>query len=71
MKIQCLTPFLDGNYRFETDDIRTVDDARGAYFVANGWARDVSGEIATGAASVGEVVLDTQSIVMKQAVRHG
>ncbi len=51
MKIEALTTFLDGNDRFEQGDIRTVDDERGAYFVGNGWAKDLSGEVATGEAA--------------------
>lgn len=50
MKIEALTTFLDGKDRFEQGDIRTVDDARGANFVGNGWAKDLSGEVATGEA---------------------
>lgn len=49
MKIKCLTTFLDGKERFEKDDGRTVDDERGARFVANGWAEDTAGRVATGA----------------------
>jgi len=51
MKIECLTTFLDGADRFEIGDLRTVEDARGARLCANGWARDLSGSTATGAAS--------------------
>lgn len=47
MKIQVLSTFLDGTDRFEKDDERTVSDERGAYFVANGWAEDVAGRVAT------------------------
>lgn len=44
MKIECLTTFLDGPARFEQGDIRTVDDADGARFVAHGWAKAVGGD---------------------------
>lgn len=47
MKIKATTTFLDGTDRFEKDDERTVSDERGAYFVANGWAEDVAGRVAT------------------------
>lgn len=50
MKIKCLTTFIDGKERFEEDDVRTVDDDRGARFVAHGWAEDVAGRVATGQA---------------------
>jgi hypothetical protein len=46
MKIRCLTTFLDGKERFEQDDVRTVSDERGAYFVANGWAESMDGSSA-------------------------
>ena len=45
MKIECLTTFLDGRDRFENGDIRTVEDSRGARFVAHGWAKDLSGAV--------------------------
>lgn len=48
MKIECLTTFLDGKDRYESWDVRTVDDDKGAQFVANGWAADVAGRVATG-----------------------
>ncbi len=51
MKIEALTTFLDGADRFEKEDVRTVDDERGAYFVSNGWAKDLSGGVATGEAA--------------------
>lgn len=47
MKIKATTTFLDGADRFEVGDERTVPDERGAYFVANGWAEDVAGRVAT------------------------
>lgn len=50
MKIKATTLFLDGADRFEAGDERTVPDERGAYFVANGWAEDVAGRVATGEA---------------------
>lgn len=38
MKIECKSTFLDGNQRFETGDVRNVEDELGNYFVAQGWA---------------------------------
>ena len=71
MKIHCLTTFLEGADRFEAGDVRTVPDDVGARLVANGWADDVSGEVATGAAAVGEATLDIQNVTTSQEVRHG
>ena len=45
MKIICDTTFLDGRDRFEKDDQRTVDDERGAYFIANGWAHEAGAAV--------------------------
>ena len=57
MKIEALTTFLDGRDRFELGDIRTVSDEDGARFCAAGWAKDVSGQTATGEAATGEADL--------------
>lgn len=61
MKIICTTTFLDGRERFEVGETRIVDDARGAYFVANGWA-SADGAPASGGESgaVDLIVHDTQ-----------
>ena len=48
MKIECLELFLHGRDRYESGDIRTVPDALGAYFVNNGWAKDMDGKVPTG-----------------------
>lgn len=71
MKIHCLTTFLDVVDRFEKDDQRTVDDERGARFVAAGWAKDASGEVATGGSAAGETTLDIQSNVIGTGDNHG
>lgn len=56
MRITCLTTFLDGTDRFEAGDTRTVDDERGAAFIANGWASADGAPAATPA--TGAVTLD-------------
>lgn len=48
MKIECLITFLDGKDRFETGDVRTVEDDRGARLVTLGWAKDLEGVVTTG-----------------------
>lgn len=45
MKIECLTTFLDGTDRFESGDVRTIDDPRAVRFIANGWASDPTGTV--------------------------
>lgn len=70
MKIICDTTFLDGKDRFENGDQRTVDDVRGAYFIANGWAHQVGSEPAPATPS-GDVTLNVQSAVIGTEVRNG
>ena len=69
MKITCTTTFLDGPERFESGDVRTVDDKRGAYFVANGWAT-ADGQSA-GAAAPGDASLAIANGNHGQEARHG
>lgn len=72
MKIECTTTFLDGADRFEAGDIRTVDDERGARLVANGWAADLAGRVATGAVADGAVTdLAIQNVTVAQEASHG
>ena len=64
MKIECLTTFLDGKDRYESGDVRTVDDEKGAQFVANGWAKDVTGRVVTGdAVTVGADLAINNSVI--------
>ena len=67
MKIECLTTFLDGTDTFEADDERTVSDDRGARFVANGWAKDVAGRVATGSA----VTVDSKLAINNSVIGLG
>jgi len=69
MKIICDITFLDGTDRFEKDDQRTVDDTRGAYFIANGWAHEVGGT--TAELFSGEVNLDVHNAVNGLKDNHG
>lgn len=70
MKITCLTTFLDGRDRFEKDDVRTVDDERGAYFVSNGWAAEVGAE-GVAAPAAGPVSLDIHDSSIGLEDSHG
>ena len=69
MKIICTTKFLDGRDRFEAGDARTVDDERGAYFVANGWAT-ADGQAARTSA-LGDASLAIANGTHGQEARHG
>lgn len=64
MKIKCTTTFLDGKEKFHQDDVRTVSDDDGARFVANGWADDVDGRVATGGGANGETTLAVKNSVI-------
>lgn len=71
MRIKCLTTFKDGRDTFEADDVRTVEDDRGAYFVANGWAAAHDGEQLSPQPAQGEAALDIQNAAMGQGVNNG
>ncbi len=62
MKIICTTTFLDGRDRFESGEVRVVDDAAGARFIAAGWAA-IPGEQPT-APATGDTTLDVQRAVI-------
>ena len=62
MKIICTTTFKHGRDAFELGDVRTVDDDIGAYFIANGWAREPGAEAV--AAAIGDTTLDVQKAVI-------
>lgn len=57
MKIECTVTFLDGAIRYETGDVRTVSDKDGSRFCAAGWAKDISGAVATPAPITGNADL--------------
>lgn len=69
MKIKCLMDFLDGRHRYTAGDVVTVDDESGEYFVTNGWAEDVDGNIETGEIKNGEVRLDIRNIEHSQSTQ--
>lgn len=71
MKIECLTTFLDGTDRYESGDVRTVDDEKGAQFVANGWATDVAGRVATGGTDMATVDLAVNNSVIGMGDSNG
>ena len=70
MKIEALSTFLDGRERFEQGDVRTVDDIKGAYFVENGWAKDIASD-AVVAPAVGETDLVIQNVNLATGVTNG
>lgn len=47
MRIKVLTPFRHEGQKFETDEVRMVDDQVGAYFCRAGWVEDLEGNVAT------------------------
>ncbi len=70
MKIEVLNTFLDGTEKFESGDVRTVSDERGAYFVANGWAKDQANRVATGEPG-GSAELNIQNSVIGLGDNNG
>lgn len=70
MKIEALSTFLDGRERFEKGDIRTVDDVKGAYFIDNGWAKDITSDAAA-APFVGVTDLAIQNVNLATGVTNG
>jgi hypothetical protein len=53
MRINVLNTFMDGRDRFTAGEVREVADDVGLRAVANGWAEDVAGRVATGKAKKG------------------
>ena len=48
MRIKVLNTFMEGRDRFTKDEVREVSEETGLSAVANGWAEDVAGRVATG-----------------------
>lgn len=71
MRIECTTTFLDARERFEKGDTFTISDERGAYFVSNGWAKEV-GAPDLAVTSADPTTLDVQGVSHKtKAVTRG
>ena len=71
MRIECTTTFLHGRERFERGDIFTVPDADAAYFIKNGWAKEV-GALDPREVPAEPVTLDVHGMSHKQkAVTRG
>lgn len=71
MRIECLMPFKEGRESFEKGDIFTVPDAQAAYFIKNGWVKEV-GTPDTFPTLAEPVTLDVQGVSHKQkAVTRG
>ena len=48
MRIKILNTFMSGRDRFVKNEVREVSEEIGLGAVANGWAEDVAGRVATG-----------------------
>lgn len=48
MRIELLETVKHERDIYESGDVRTVPDGVGQYFCAQGWAKDVDGNVATG-----------------------
>jgi hypothetical protein len=62
MKIEILQTFKDGALVYTADDKITVSDDDGVRFCANGWARDMAGDTATGTPDTSPKTLVVKSI---------
>jgi len=62
MKIEILITFKHDGQTFETGEVRVVDDVTGEYFCRAGWAKDLSGSVATGKPNTNDVVLMVDNI---------
>jgi hypothetical protein len=64
MQIKILSTFMSGRDRFVKDEVREVSEEIGLGAVANGWAEDVAGRVATGnlnQASI-DIIVDKSNI---------
>lgn len=72
MKIICLTTFLDGRDRFESGDVRQVDDDRAQRFIAAGWAADAAADgVQVPDAGTTSTDLDVHNVMQTSQVTHG
>jgi hypothetical protein len=62
MKIEALESIKSDGYLLDPEDIKTVTDDVGARWCAAGWARDVSGVVATGERKVLNAKLSVNNI---------
>jgi hypothetical protein len=61
-RIEILTDVKDAGERYYKGEQRMVTPEKAGYFCGLGWARDVSGEIETGAPDTSEKQLDVHSV---------
>lgn len=66
MKIKVACNFKHGKDEFHLNDVRTVSDEDGQYFIANGWATDASGRADPVATAPGETTLEIQNVTHQQ-----
>lgn len=64
MKIEALESIKSDGYLLDPEDIKTVPDDVGARWCAAGWARDVSGAVATGQRKVLNAKLAVSSVTL-------
>jgi len=61
MRIEVTEPggFQDDGTSFHFGDVVTVQPEKGGYYCSMGWAKDVDGQVATGARNTGPAMLQT------------
>jgi hypothetical protein len=69
MKIEALESIKSDGYILDPEDIKTVPEEVGARWCAAGWARDMSGAVATGERKVlnTKIAVDNISLAVKSA----
>lgn len=71
MKIELTHTVKHDGRIYTRGDVITADEGLGTYFCSCGWARDISGQAATGNASTETATLDVHSATHKTEVKHG
>jgi hypothetical protein len=61
MKVEILQNFRDEGQQYTASEIRVVSEQKGGYFCGVGWARDISGAVATGAPDLSNKSLDVKN----------
>jgi hypothetical protein len=69
-QIEVLELFRDGGELYRAGEVRVVSEVDAAYYCGAGWARDVSGDIPTGARDTQGVRLDVRTLTQTQPIEE-
>jgi hypothetical protein len=62
MKIEMIETVKHERDEYLAEDQRTVPDELGAYFCANGWAKDIEGQVPTGERKTGVATVTPDNV---------